>query len=428
MKKASCATTRRAMIAGMTATAGSGLVPGSLDAAMASMSKRIETDSVVGWYDDAFQAVADVFVERIASGKELGASFCLYHRGKAVVDLWGGIADPESGKHWQRGTASVLMSATKALAYACIYKLAEREKIDLDAPVSSYWPAFAAAGKSRITVREVMAHRAGIPALDRDLGYQDLHDHQPLLDAIAAQPPLWEPGTRHGYHPLTTGWILSELLRRIDGRSARTFFDDEFARPLGLNLTIGNLDPKRDFAPLLRPPPGAAPGMEQFYAAMADPASIPARSFAGPQLTPYDFNAPEAQALEIPSGNGIGDGRSLARFYASLIGPVDGRRVLSAESIADAVRTVSSGHDAVVLLRTDFGTGFFLPGGPMFAESRPGSFGHGGSGGALGLADPAHEMALGFVMNQMAPGLGATEKTDMLLSRTYECIDRLSKG
>ena len=420
---------RRAFISRLALASGASLGASAALSGCATTTAPAQSDvlsyagpTVSGTCHRNFLAVANAFHDRFAEGKEIGASLCIYHRGAAMVDLWGGIADAQTGAGWERDTVATLMSTTKGLTYTCIHLLAQRGRIDLDAPVASYWPEFAAHGKSKISVRSLMAHRGGIPALDRPVGYRQLLEWEPVIEAIADQTPLWEPDTAHGYHPLTTGWALSEIIRRVDGRRAREFFAQEIAQPLSLNLSIGNRDPQRRIARMAPPGASLADGMERFYAAMGDPSSIPARSFSTPQLPEYNLNSPETHALEMPSGNGMGDASSLAKLYASLIGAVDGERLLSQTTTEAAMIPQASGDDLVVLLRTDFASGYALPGGPLFASCPPGSFGHGGAGGSLGFADPSHELAFGYVMNQMSPGLGATGRTTQLIAAAYDAI------
>lgn len=375
-----------------------------------------------GEYAARYEPLVGEFLRGFNAGEELGAAVCVYQRGDKVVDVWAGCADEGSGRQWSEETGAVIMSSTKALTATCILMAAESGRLSLDTPVADYWPDFRAGGKAGVTVRDVLSHRAGIPVIDAPLVYEDLARWTPVVDAIAAQSPAWEPGTRHGYHPVSSGWVLSEILHRVEGRTARAYFSDKIAGPLGLALSIGmRPGENRDVATMVFPDPAATDPDSPLARAFADTQSLLFRAFANPVIAPYDYNSREVLELEIPSGNGIATARSLARLYACLIGEVDGCRLLQPETVEAARAVQSSGMDEVLGVRSDFGLGFMVPGGPMFPEWGAKAFGHGGAGGSLGCADPDAGIAFGYVMNKMAPGLGAAERSAALISTAYEC-------
>ena len=282
-----------------------------------------------------FGRVRDVFGDNFESNGDVGAALCVYRDGRKVVDLWGGLADSGTGRPWARDTLQLVYSATKAATATCAHLLAQRGELDLDTPAAHYWPEFAAQGKADIPVRWLLSHRAGLPVIDHPLPLADLLAWVPMVAALAAQRPVWEPGTAHGYHGRTFGWLVGEVIRRVSGRSVGTFFAEEIAAPAGLDFWIGLPAAERGRVSrmVIDDPPGAEVAAipldqipEQFrglVAAFTDPDSLMNRAFA--LSTPdIDFNSPEAQAAEIPSSNGICTADGLARLYAALIGEVDG--------------------------------------------------------------------------------------------------------
>ncbi|MEQ4715204.1 serine hydrolase domain-containing protein [Nonomuraea sp. B19D2] len=371
-----------------------------------------------------FEAVREAFAANLAGGQETGAAVSVYLHGRKVVDLWGGIADPEAGRPWGRDTLQVVYSTTKAVTATCALLLAQRGELDLDAPVAECWPEFAANGKDRIPVRWLLTHQAGLPAIDHPVTPEAAIAWEPVVTALAAQRPYWEPGTEHGYHGLTYGWLVGEVVRRASGRSIGTFLAEEIAAPLGLDLWIGL--PKTEqhrVSRIIAPPPDweAMAGIElnalpepmrEVMAAFADPASLTRRSIAV-VTPPLDHNRPEEQAAEMPATNGICTARALARFYAALIGEVDGHRILTAETLAAATVEQVSGIDRILRVPVRIGTGFGLPTPDAFWYS-PTAFGFPGRGGSLGFADPATGLAFGYVMNRVLEGVPDLRAANLL--------------
>jgi CubicO group peptidase (beta-lactamase class C family) len=367
-----------------------------------------------------YEAVRAAFEANFERHDDVGAACCLYREGESVVDLWGGLADPATGRAWQRDTLQIVFSATKGVTAICVNWLAERGKLDLDAPVASYWPEFGAKGKDGIPLRWVLSHRAGVPVVDDELTLDEVLDWDPVIAAIADQVPCWEPGTAHGYHVRSFGWILGEVVRRVSGKSIGRFFADEIAGPLGLDLYIGL--PERELARCARllPPEGGPVD----FAKLLGEESLTARALGGPSdLFAYDdmWNHPELLMAEMPSSNGVGDARSLARLYAACIGEVDGVRLLSPETVEAASSVHSEGPDKVIVQPMRFGLGFTLP--PQLA---PGcgerAFGHPGAGGALAFADPEAEIGFGYVMNQMQFDLRGDSRTMGLVKAVNDCL------
>lgn len=363
---------------------------------------------VNGTVAEGFEPVRDAFVRNFETLGERGAALAVYRDGRKVVDLWAGTKDVDGTEPWQRGTAQVVRSATKGVAAAVLLALWQRGQLDLDAPVAEYWPEFKARGKERVLVRHVLNHRAGLPVLDRPLTPEESLDPLRGPEAVAAQAPEWEPGTEHGYHALTYGWMLDGIVRRVTGKGTGEWIADEIAGPLGAELWLGLPAAEeaagragrvgRVEAP--EPASGAvlkARPKRSVTNAYQDPDSLTRRAFAA--ITPFpDQNDPAYRASALPATNGIATADGLARVYAALIGEVDGVRLLDTATVERARAEESSGPDRVLVVNTRFGLGYMLHGtaSPLLG---PGSFGHPGRGGALGFADPEAGIALGYVTN-----------------------------
>ncbi|NJP97639.1 beta-lactamase family protein [Nonomuraea sp. FMUSA5-5] len=375
-----------------------------------------------------FEAVRAAFEENLASGAEIGAAVTVYVHGQKVVDLWGGLADPDTGRPWERDTLQVVYSTTKAVTAACALLLAQRGELDLDEPVARYWPEFAAGGKERIPVRWLLTHQAGLPVLDRPITPAEAIAWDPVVDALAAQRPAWEPGTEHGYHAFTYGWLVGEVVRRVSGRSIGTFLAEEIAGPLGLDLWIGLPEREHHRVSRIVTDPAAfdtsaidldavPEPMRTVLAAYADPTSLSSRAMSLVR-PPLDHNDPAEQAAELPATNGICTARALAGFYAALI---DGR-LLTPGTLAAATAEQAAGTDRVLLVPVRIGTGFGLP-TPDAHWYSPTAFGFGGLGGSLGFADPGNGVAFGYVMNRIRH-----EVPDTRSARLYAAVKEALKA
>ena len=371
-----------------------------------------------------FERVADAFVGNFANHGDVGAAVCVYRDAKPVVDLWAGTADPKTGRPWEHDTLQLVYSATKGVVATAAHILAERGDLDLDAPVASYWPEFADAGKADVPVRWLLTHQVGLPVLDKPVSLADALAWHPVTAALAAQAPIWAPGTAHGYHMQTFGWLVGEVIRRVTGRSPGQFAADEIAAPLGLDFFIGLPDSEHSRVSKLvfAPPPdlprlvaaGVPEDMRDLVDAAMDPNSLMNRPTTDPVI---DFNAPEVWRAEIPASNGIGTARSLARMYAALIGEVDGIRLLRPETVAAATREQVAGKDQVSKMPSRYATGYqlptsFLPSGP------PASFGHPGRSGALAWADPDLGLAFGYVTNYVIVGTPDARAANLVAALT----------
>ncbi|MEU6844476.1 serine hydrolase domain-containing protein [Streptomyces sp. NPDC046716] len=386
-----------------------------------------------GTTDPRFEGIRTAFAENFTARGERGAAVVVYENGHRVVDLWAGSRDVDGrGPRWEPGTAQILRSATKGVAAAALLLLHQRGELDLDAPVGTYWPEFKAHGKEDARVRDVLAHRAGVPALDRPLTPAEALDPERAAAAVAAQAPSWAPGTDHGYHAQTYGWLTAELVRRVTGRDIGSFVADEIAGPAGADLWIGLPDARADRAGRVGPveAPVTAGGLRarpsrRIAEAYGNPDSLTCRAFGSVDPAP-DENDPAYRAGQLAGSNGIGTADGLARFYAALIGEVDGgRRLFTEETVRLARTEASSGPDRVLVAPSRFGLGYMLHGvaSPLLS---PRSFGHPGRGGALGLADPESGIALGYVTNGMRTGVTADPRAQALVKAVRETLDRHS--
>ncbi|MEU8620136.1 serine hydrolase domain-containing protein [Streptomyces sp. NPDC048623] len=389
---------------------------------------------VQGTVAAGFEPVRDAFLRNFEQRGERGAAVAVYRDGTKVVDLWAGTRDAdadadagrdgEGGAPWAADTAQVVRSATKGVAVAVPLLLHQRGQLDLDAPVAAYWPEFKAAGKERVTVRQLLAHRAGVPVLDRPLTLAEAVDLETATAAMAAQAPVWEPGTAHGYHAHTFSWLLAGLVHRVTGRTIGRWVAEEISRPLGLDLWIGlpeeeahrvgRLAPVEEIEPAdspmlkLRPKPSVT-------AAYKDPMSLTRRAFEVIDPRP-DENDPVYRAAELPASAGVATARSLARFYAATLGPVDGGgdRLFAPSTLTLARTEESAGPDRVLIVGTRFGLGHMLH-GPASPLLGPTSFGHPGRGGSLAFADPESGVAFGYVTNGMRKTVTADPRAQALI-------------
>jgi CubicO group peptidase (beta-lactamase class C family) len=394
--------------------------------------------AVQGTADRHFVAVRDEFERNFAERGEVGGSVCVTVDGEVVVDLWGGMANPQTQAPWSEDTVAVVWSCTKGATALCAHLLAARGVIDLDAPVARYWPEFAKGGKENITVRMLLNHQAGLPALRDPIPEGGLCDWDSVVEALAAMEPLWEPGTRHGYHALTFGHLVGEVVRRVSGRSLGTFFRTQVAEPLGLDFWIGLPEEHEQRVALNISPEPPAPGqpVPRFYAAaMTDPTSIPGMIVwnSGGILLPGAVDARKVHAAEIPSANGITNARGLAGMYRPLAlgGEFDGVRLIQDDAIpAMGAVGAAVAKDAAMLVPTRWAGGFMkgsdnhhLPLGEndsvILSEE---AFGHLGNGGSLGFADPRARLSFGYTMNRLGGGVGLDPRGQALVDAVYRTL------
>jgi CubicO group peptidase (beta-lactamase class C family) len=380
---------------------------------------------VEGRVEPGFELVRDAFAVNFERHGDVGAACCVYRDGRPVVDLWGGLADRDARRLWNRDTVALMFSTTKGVTAIAVNLLVQRGELDLDAPVAKYWPEFAANGKEEIPVRWLLSHRAGLADVTAKLTLDQVLAWDPVVNALAEQAPIWQPGTQHGYHVRAYGWLLGEVVRRITGVSLGRFVARELSAPVHLDLWIGlpeEFEPR--VARLLPPLELLDPEAKKVYDAFIESDGLLGRAMTGPsRLFHYDdmWNRRPLHAAEMPSSNGIASAHAVARLYAACIGEVDGVRLLDDATIKRATEEQSRGTDAVLGVPTRFGLGFSLP--PMLSPATgPAAFGHPGAGGSLGFADPEAGVAFGYVMNQMQLGLTGDRRTETLVAALYGCL------
>jgi CubicO group peptidase (beta-lactamase class C family) len=359
-----------------------------------------EVPQILGTCDARFAAVRDALADNFGHHDELGAAVAVALDGEPVVDIWAGWMDANRTRPWERDTLVDVFSVGKAMAAICVLLLVERGDIDLESPVAHYWPEFAAAGKSEVTVRMLLGHRAGLPALRDAVPDQAIYDWRFMTVALAAERPWWQPGTTHGYHVNTLGFLTGELVRRVTGDSLGTFFRRAVAEPLGADFHFG-LDPCEDgrvaeytFGSEASDsdPRSEAPDAERQFLLNRVYLNPPGVSGIG------TVNTRAWRAAEIPSANGHATARAVARIYSAL-----GKGLLAADTLAEATAEQSAGVDFVLGRPSRFGLGFQLTQPERPLGPNPGSFGHFGLGGSLGFADPAAGLVFGYAMNRSGP-------------------------
>ncbi|MEV1291419.1 serine hydrolase domain-containing protein [Pseudonocardia sp. NPDC049635] len=389
-----------------------------------------DTPQIHGRVEPGFEALREVFTTNFTDRGDIGASLAIYVDGRPVMDLWGGQADPGTGRPWTEDTVALVYSATKGVTATLVNRLVEQGTLDLLAPVADYWPDFGKAGKEHVTVTQLLSHQAGLPVPAEPLTRQELIDGTPVLDVLCRQSPLWEPGTAHGYHALTFGWLVGELVRRATGSTLGALVREQIADPLGLSLWIGlPQDRNSSVAPLIngRPDPAALDSITdpevkqlalQVVAAVSDPDSLLSRTLStnGALPTPEasTWNDERIWAAEQPAANGITNARALARMYAACVGEVDGVRLLSEDAVSTARAEQVQGPDEVTIGESRFGIGYQLPthAAPLLGE---GSFGHAGAGGALGFGNVTSRVGFGYVQNQLGASLIGEPRTAALI-------------
>ena len=377
---------------------------------------------VGGSVETGFEPVQEAFAANFERYGEVGAACCIHVRGRRVVDLWGGVTAPGGTDPYTADTMQMVLSVSKGVVAIAAHMLAQEGRLDFDKPVVEYWPEFAAEGKSKIPVRWLFSHRAGLPAIERPVTLEDVYAWTPVVDALAAQRPLWEPGTAHGYHAITYGWLVGEVLRRVSGMSVGKLIAERITRPLQAEFFIGLPEVLNSrVAPLVPappPPPGAPP--DAMALRLADPTTLAHKAFSNPRalaaLNDYRF-----RAAEVPAANGIGTARALSRIYAACIGEVEGVRLLDAETLAKASRTQARGEDLVVGYETHYGTGFQLP-FPFRPMAGAGSVGHYGMGGSVAFAHPELGFSFAYVMNQMLPSAQVDPRHAALVQALIRCL------
>ena len=350
-----------------------------------------------GFTHEKFAGVRTTFEANLTSGADVGASFCATVEGEVVADVWGGWADEARTRPWEKDTIVNVYSTTKTMTALCALVVADRGELDFDAPVAKYWPEFAANGKAGVKVSHLMSHAAGLSGWKEPIVREDIYDWEKATALLAAQAPYWEPGTACGYHGLTQGYLVGEVVRRITGKSLGTFFREEIAQPLGADFHIG-LPASEDHrvADLIPPPRGEG---------IADASSdwLVQNMSTNPPINPLDTRTRAWRAAEIPAAGGHGNARSVAMVHVLLAngGVAQGKRILSEAGCRKALELQIEGHDKVLNVASRYGMGFGLAGAAVPLPS-PNTVYWGGYGGSLVVIDMDAHTTVAFAMNKMA--------------------------
>jgi CubicO group peptidase (beta-lactamase class C family) len=370
-----------------------------------------------GFVQDKYAAAKAAFEANFERGDDLGASFCATLEGETVVDLWGGWADEAKTRPWEKDTIVNVYSTTKTMTFLTALILADRGAIDFDAPVARYWPEFAANGKAGIKVSHLMAHSAGLSGWKEKLTKDDLYDWDKVTTLLAAQAPLWPPGTQSGYHAITQGYLIGEVVRRVTGKTIGTFFREEIAEPLGADFWIG-LPASEDarVADLVPPPPGGA---------LSDSiqSEIQEITFNNPGVDVSETRTRAWRGAEIPAGGGTGNARSIAEIHVILAngGVAKGKRFLSEAGCRKALELQIEGEDLVLGGPARFGLGFGIAGGAVPLPN-PNSMFWGGYGGSLIVIDMDARTTFAYAMNKMGGGTVGDIRAFSIMSAMWQAL------
>lgn len=405
-----------------------------MDAHAHKIERDLPKGRIEGYCDPRFAAVAEEFERNFKERGEVGASVCLSHEGKTLVDLWGGVVDRD-GKPWQRDTVSIVFSATKGATALCAHVLASQGKLNLDARAGEYWPEYAKNGKESTTVRMFLDHSAPSPVWRTRLGDADVYNWDRMVEVLAEEEAFWQPGSTHGYHALTIGWTVGEVVRRISGQSLGDFFQSAVAKPLGLDFWIGtpeSVEPR--IAPMIFQQPTDDELMPFAKVGLADRTSIPGLFlFNSGSLLAGGANTRECHAAQLGGANGITNARGLAGMYAPLAngGSLNGVKLVDPDSLMRMSRVSTGSHyDRTLCAPTRFALGYMksmdnralnLP-GPASALLGEPAFGHVGAGGSIGFADPEAKLSFGYTMNKMGLGLLLNPRGQSVVDAAYKTL------
>lgn len=388
---------------------------------------------IQGYSTPRFAGVRAEFTRNFEDRGEVGASVAIYVGGKLEVSLWGGLADVASASAWKEDTLTAVFSSTKGLSATCMHMLADRGLISFDAPVATYWPEFAINGKANITVGMVLAHQAGLPVFREPLPDAGLTDWPLVISRLEKETPFWVPGTQSGYHAVTIGYLLGEILRRVTGKTIGQFLREELAGPLGADVWIGlpsALHARVATSYFDEPNLNSA----LFKRMIGEPDSLAGMLAAnsGNDHAHESVNSAVRRSAENPSAGGVASAKGLARIYAPLAldGSIDGLRVVS-KAMLPFMRYVRSAAavDVILEVATTFTYGF----SKSWGDRRLGegehaiigehAFGTAGAGGSMGFADPQAQMSFGYAMNRLGPGIALNDRCQSLIDAAYGALN-----
>ena len=386
--------------------------------------------TISGHCDPRFAGVLAEFRANFVSRREIGGSLCLTHNGETVVDLWGGIANPETNQGWERDTISIIYSCTKGATALCAHMLVEQGRLSYDTLVADIWPEFAVAGKQDTTVAMMLSHTSPVPHLRDPIKSGGLADWDYMVGRVAAEVAHWEPGTRQGYHGMTFAWTVGQLVRLVAGKPLGAYFRDEVAGPLGLDFHIGLPESEEArVAPMIASTPSEVNFNSRFFKAVTGrPGSLPNLFLTNQGKA--NFNSREIRTAEIGSANGVSNARGLAKMYAPLAN--GGGPLLSDQTVNRMSRVCAATQlDAVLMQPMRFAMGFMAStdnranGGDSVILGET-AFGHVGMGGSIGFADPANNLSFGYTMNRMGAGILLNERGQSLVDAAYRSLGHTS--
>ena len=382
---------------------------------------RIKIMECKGYCDERFISAKHAFEKNFDLGLEVGASFAVSLNGELVVDIWGGFSDSAKTKPWEKDTIVNVFSTTKVIAAMCIHMLVDKGLIDVEEPVSKYWPEFAQATKENVLIKYLLSHSAGLPGFDEKIPVEALYDWDRIINLLASQKPWWKPGTRIGYHMITFGYLLGELVRRVTGKSLGNFFRENIANPLDIDFHIGlpeSYDPR--VAEIITPE-------EIFYKWQVTLVKMffrkTAKVFYNPSLENLNINGRAWRSAEIPAGNGHGNARSIANIGSILAcgGMFNHKKIISRSTVEKAIKPQISGRDRIMLYSPQkFSLGFGLLDDRFFLG--PKSFGWGGAGGSLCVMDIKKKLSIGYAMNKMHMK-GDDPRTEPIFKAVWEVVN-----
>jgi CubicO group peptidase (beta-lactamase class C family) len=383
--------------------------------------------TVEGSCDPAFGGVRDLLAHQLDALAEVGASIAVQVGGRTVVDIWGGHRDPGRTMPWQADTLVNVWSTTKATVALCAHLLVDRGQLDLDAPVARYWPEFAAAGKQDMPVRYLLSHRAGLAGLREPTAPEDLYDWKVIVERLAGTEPWWVPGSAFGYHAMTYGYLVGEVIRRVSGSTVGDMLRTEFAGPLGADFHIGLPDAEHGrVATLVQPPPADLSERALLFAQLA-PVAI--ATLGNPLVTADTANQPAWRRAEIPAANGHATARGIATLYGVYAqrGTVDGRQYVSAAQIERACEGQGACVDLVLGAalggrETEIALGVWLSGPDGHFGPNERAVGHDGYGGSFGLADPEAGLSIGYAMNLMGHHIIDDPRKLAIINAVYRAL------
>lgn len=387
-------------------------------------------DVVQGTCDPKFEAVKREFARNFAERDEVGASVYVTLDGSPVVDLWGGKFTEHGERAWEADTRVVVFSNSKGATALCAHVLVDRGELDLDAPVRKYWPEFATNGEEDVTVAMMLSHQAGVAAVSAELKPGDMYDWELMCDVLAKQEPFWKPGTRNGYHMVTFGWVVGELIRRVSGQSLGSFLRSEITGPRDLDIDLGlpdHLEPT--VAPIILWVPAPEYDSDFTRAIVGEPHSVTSLSMANQIAAGLDFNSRAFHAAEIGGAGVVASARGLGGMYTPLAN--DGGDLVGHDTLTRMSEVaVATSYDLTLRIPSRFSLGFMksmdnrrtvTAAGMTVLMSAP-AFGHVGAGGSLGFADPVERIGFGYVMNRQGVGVLVTERAQTLVDSLYQSL------